>query len=609
MSAASASPLRLTRSARLVLERRYLKRNLSGEIVETPEEMVDRVARAVAQVEERFGQSSVGVHGEFARIIGDLSFLPNSPTLMNAGRELGQLSACFTLPVEDSIPGIFDAVKWAARIQMTGGGTGFSFSSLRPSGDLVASTRGVASGPVAFIDVFNAATDAIKQGGTRRGANMGILRVDHPDILEFVTAKSDLSRWKNFNVSVSVTDEFMRAAQADDEYPLRNPRTGQVVRTLRARRLFDLIAQLAWRTAEPGLLFIDRINERNPTPQLGSMESTNPCAELPLLPFESCNLGSIDVSRFVVGDNINYAKLRPVVHAGIHFLDNVIEANRYPLPEIEHITRANRKVGLGVMGWADALIRMGIPYDSEDALARADSLMSFVEVEARRASERLAVQRGAFVHFMGSRWQMQGAAPLRNATMTAIAPTGTISIIAGCSSGVEPLYALSYVRRVLEGERLVETHSVFQEIARARGFYSERLMAEVAERGNLREVDGIPDDVRRLFVTAYDVAPEWHVRMQAAFQRNCDNAVSKTVNLPRNATVDDIARIYRLAYELGCKGITIYRDGSRDEQVLSVGDGAGAVVEPERCNDCGSPLTMTEGCAYCLSCGWARCAF
>jgi ribonucleoside-diphosphate reductase alpha chain len=599
--------LRLSPNAHVVLERRYLRKDADGRVVETPEQMLARVAGAIAAADAAYGEDPANTLREYLRVLGAFEFVPNSPTLMNAGRELGQLSACFTLPVEDSIAAIFDAVKWAAQIQMTGGGTGFSFSRLRPQGDLVQTTRGVASGPVAFIDVFNTATDAIKQGGARRGANMGVLRVDHPDILEFVTAKMDPRRWRNFNVSVAATDEFMQAVASDGEYALRNPRTGQVVRSLRARKVFDLIVHLAWRSAEPGLIFIDRINAVNPTPELGAMESTNPCAELPLLPFESCNLGSINVARFVRPGGFDYERMGAAVRTAVRFLDNVIEVNRYPLPQIETITRANRKIGLGVMGWADALIRLGVRYDSQEAVALAEELMRLVAHEALEESAALADRRGPFPNFRHSLWDRRGMRPVRNATVTAIAPTGTISIIAGCSSGIEPLYAVSYVRNVLEGTRLVEVHPLFRELALARGFYSESLMRRIAETGRVTGVAGVPEDVQRLFVTAYDVAAEWHVRMQAAFQKHCDNAVSKTVNLPHGATVGEVANVYRLAYEAGCKGITVYRDGSRYGQVLQVGEPVTDTEDHARCPDCGAVLSEGEGCWYCLACGWSRC--
>ena len=602
-------PAALSPNALVVLERRYLRKNEAGHVTERPDEMFARVAHAVAAPDARHGGDPAATEQTFLRMLTSLEFVPNSPTLMNAGRDLGQLSACFTLPVEDSIGGIFDAVKWAAQIQMTGGGTGFSFSRLRPQGDLVATTKGVASGPASFIDVFNTATDAIKQGGARRGANMGILRVDHPDILEFVTAKMDPHRWRNFNVSVAITDEFMAAVEADGEYALKNPRSGEPVKSLRARKVFELIANLAWRSAEPGLVFIDRINAVNPTPQIGPMESTNPCAELPLLPFESCNLGSIDVSKVVTGGDFDWTRLRALVREGVHFLDNVIDANRYPLPQIETITLANRKIGLGVMGWADALIRLGVAYDSERALEVAEQLMRFVAHEAYEASAELADVRGAFPNFRSSMWDQRGMRPLRNATVTAIAPTGTISIIAGCSSGIEPLYAVSYVRRVLDGTLLYEVHPLFRHLAIERGFYSEALMKKIAETGRVTGNPDVPLDVQRLFVTAYDVAPEWHVRMQAAFQKHCDNSISKTINMPRQATPADVAQSYLQAYKLGCKGITVYRDGSREDQVLSVpgGNGAARTASDALCPDCSSVLHAADGCSYCLACGWSRC--
>ena len=560
--------LKLTVNAIRVLERRYLLRDAEGQLIETPLQMFERVAHAVAAVETRFGGDPKQVEADFLRLMTGLRFLPNSPTLMNAGAPLGQLSACFVIPVEDSMVSIFDAVRSMALIHQSGGGTGFSFTHLRPKGDIVKSTHGVASGPVSFMRVFDTSTDVIKQGGKRRGANMGILRVDHPDVLEFIEAKSENAVLANFNISVAITDAFMQAVEAGDDYALINPRSGHPVRSLNARHVFNLIATSAWKSGDPGLVFIDEINRSNPTPHVGPMESTNPCGELPLLPYESCNLGSLNISKFIVDGACDWDALKEAVHSGIRFLDDVIEANHYPLEQIRSITLANRKVGLGLMGFADALLQLDLAYDSEAALAFAEKVMSFVQKEAFAASAQLATERGAFPNFSGSSYDRPGQPRLRNATVTSIAPTGTISILAGCSSGIEPLFALSYIRNVMEGVQLLETNPFFEEVAHRRGFYSEGLMSQVAQTGTLREVAGIPDDIRRTFVTDYDIAPAWHVRMQAAFQKHCDNAVSKTINLPKEATVDDVREAYLLAYRLRCKGITVFRDGSKEQQVL-----------------------------------------
>jgi ribonucleoside-diphosphate reductase alpha chain len=618
---------RLTPNALTVLERRYLARDDAGHTVETPDDMFRRVARAVAAPEERWGGDAAAVEARFFARMRALEFLPNSPTLMNAGRRLGQLAACFVVPVGDSMEEIFDAVKWAARIQMTGGGTGFSFSRLRPAGDLVASTKGVSSGPLAFMDVFNAATDAIKQGGTRRGANMGVLRVDHPDILEFITAKLASRRLVNFNISVAVTDAFMAAVAAGRDYALVNPHGGKEVRRLDARRVFALLTSVAWRTGDPGVIFIDRINAEQPTPAVGEIESTNPCAEQPLLPFESCVLGSVNLARFVAPDgrDVDWERLGEAIDDGVRFLDDVIDANRYPLPQIEGITKANRKIGLGVMGLADLFIELGIAYDEPPALALAERVAAFVEQRSVTASAALARARGPFPNFERSRWAERGHAPLRNATTTTVAPTGTISIIAGCSSGIEPLFAVSYVRHVLDGETLVEVHPRFRAVAEARGFWSDALAATLAERGRVRGLAGVPEDVQRLYPTAHDIGAETHVRMQAAFQRHVHAAVSKTVNLPHEATPEDVARIYRLAYDLGCKGVTIYRDRSKDTQVLAFGAAAPTAPAPAeaaaaapaaapapapelgRCPECGEALQGDRGCTACPSCGWSKC--
>ena len=567
----------LSNNALTVLEKRYLKKDDLGNVIETPEDLFFRVAENIASAEKVFNasESTDAWTEKFYTTMVDLDFLPNSPTLMNAGRDIQQLSACFVLPIGDSMEDIFNAVKYTALIHKSGGGTGFSFSNIRPKNDRVKSTKGISSGPLSFMRVFDIATETVKQGGTRRGANMGILNCTHPEILEFIEMKEKDGVLSNFNISVGITDEFMNALKRDEQYPLRNPRTGEIVGHHKASKVFNRIVELAWKNGEPGIVFLDKINAENPTPHIGRMESTNPCGEQPLLPYESCNLGSINLSNMISENNgkkeVNYFKLGNTVRTAVRFLDNVIEMNKYPLPEIESITKGNRKIGLGVMGFADMLIEFGISYNSHQAAELAEAIMKFIQEEGRKVSAFLARERGVFPNFEGSIFDTENGLRVRNATVTTIAPTGTISMIANCSSGIEPLFAIVYEKNVLDGKRLLEVHSAFKRTAQEEGFYSEELMKMVADTGSLHKIFGIPKRIRDVFVTSHDIEPRWHISLQAAFQKFTDNAVSKTVNFRHEATVSEVDEVYRLAYDLNCKGVTVYRDGSRANQVITTG--------------------------------------
>ncbi|MBD3156077.1 MAG: vitamin B12-dependent ribonucleotide reductase [Candidatus Aenigmarchaeota archaeon] len=588
--------LKLSLNAITVLQKRYLKRDEHGNIIETPKQMFERVAKEVASAEETFKtpkKEREEIEGEFLRLMSTLEFLPNSPTLMNAGTGSNlSLSACFVLPVEDSIEGIFESVKNMAIIQQSGGGTGFSFTNLRPSGDVVKSTSGVASGPISFMKVFNTSTEIIKQGGKRRGANMGMLRVDHPDILDFIVCKETEGILNNFNISVALNDDFMKAVEENDDFSLINPRNGKPSKKVKARAIWNLIITMAWKNGEPGVVFIDRINKHNPTPHIGKIQSTNPCGEQPLLPYESCNLGSINLSKMTKDGKIDWDKLRYTIRLAVRFLDNVIEVNKFPLKELDEMNRKTRKIGLGVMGFADMLIKLDIPYNSEKGVKMARKVMKFIRDEGRKISEELGKERGSFDSFKGSVWEKKGYKYMRNATVTTIAPTGTIGVIAGCSQGCEPLFAISYVRNVREtiGSDLVYVNPDFEAKAIMAGIYDEEFMKKIARKSSVQGFEEIPKEIREVFVTAHDISPEWHVKMQGAFQKYTDNAVSKTINFPNHATPQDIEKAYLLAYELGCKGLTVYRDGSRKYQILTTNGSKDSVS---------SILNKTGGCATC----------
>lgn len=618
--------LKLSINAIKVLEARYLLKDEEGKIIETPRQMFRRVASHVGAIDALYEYRNYQLSGklaengkkisalsktqievlkrgfdelvkegqikgkfdefmnfiytkptcfeeainEYEEMMLNLEYVPNSPTMMNAGARLGQLSACFVLPVDDSVDGIFSALKYTAEIHKSGGGTGFSFSRLRGKDDIVGSTKGVASGPVSFMRIFDTTTDVIKQGGKRRGANMGILRFDHPDIMDFILSKdAENTILSNFNISVGMTDEFFDKLDSDGFVELKNPRDGRVTGRIKASTMWDTIINQAWKTADPGLIFLDEINKKNPVSHISEIEATNPCGEQPLMPYESCNLGSINLAKFVKDGDIDYEKLRRVIRLSTKFLDNVVDANKFPVVQIKEMTRKTRKIGLGVMGFADMLIKLGIPYNSGDALVMGERMMAFLQDESHEESKILAEERGVFPGWYGSKWEEQGI-KMRNSTTTTIAPTGTISIIAGCSSSIEPLFAIAFVRHVLNGQELIEVNPLFEEMLRARNLYSEELMREVAKSGNLHNIN-IDPEIKRLFVTAHEIEPEWHVLMQATFQRYCDSGVSKTINLPSDASPEDIGKAYRMAKDLHCKGITVYRDQSKTQQVLYTG--------------------------------------
>jgi len=629
--------LNFSNNALEVLTRRYLLKDENGEIKESPKQMIERVANNIAKADKSYGATKkeiAEIEAKFFDMIASLEFMPNSPTLMNAGTEIQQLSACFVLPVPDSIVGIFDALKYQALIHKSGGGTGFSFSRLRPKSDIVKSTSGVSSGPVSFMKIFDAATQQIKQGGKRRGANMGILRVDHPDILDFITCKADMKTLTNFNISVAITDAFMNALKNNGRYELLNPRSKEVIKTLPAKEVFNLIVSNAWINGDPGIVFIDNINKTNPLKNLGEIEATNPCGEQDLHPYDSCNLGSIAVNRFVKEDrtDFDWNRLAKTVHTATHFLDNVIDMNNFPIPQIEEMSKKSRRIGLGIMGFADALYLLGIAYDSPKGFETGKKLMRFLREEAEKESMELAEKRGVFEAYEGSDQEKEGKR-VRNAYLTTVAPTGTIGMIAEASGGLEPNFALSYIKYCMDGDELVYTNKYFEQEAKDKGFYSNSLMAKIARVGTIQDFEEIPKEVRDVFVTAQDISPENHIRMQAAFQESVDAAVSKTINFPNSSTMEEIEKGYLLAYELKCKGVTIYRDGSRDGQVLNIGTvkkdkckteinipkvikieemqevkSKAQIKKEGKCPECGTKLAIEEGCAKCYGCGYSACS-
>ncbi|NHI91965.1 MAG: adenosylcobalamin-dependent ribonucleoside-diphosphate reductase [Candidatus Lokiarchaeota archaeon] len=602
--------LDITDTAFTVLKERYLIKNDKGKIIETPKQMIRRVASLVAKADLKYDKKVdiTSIEQQFFDLMSNFYFLPNSPTLMNAGTEIGQLSACFVIPIEDNLVSIFEAVKKTAIIHQTGGGTGFSFSKLRPKGDIVRGTSGVASGPISFMKVFDTTTEVIKQGGRRRGANMGILNVHHPDILDFIICKGEEEILTNFNISVTITDTFMNAVKKNQGYDLINPRTNKVVKQLNAKNIFDLIIQNAWNTGDPGIVFLDTMNKFNPTPDLGKIESTNPCGEVPLLPYESCNLGSINLSKLVKNNKFDFQKLKNIIKLAVHFLDNVIDVNLFPFPEIEKITRGNRKIGLGVMGFADCLTRLRISYNSDEGVEFARKIMKFISDEANSTSIQLAETRGPFPNYKKSVY-FKDKIKIRNATRTSCAPTGTISLIANCSSGIEPIFAIAYTKHILDNI-FYDINPVFEEIIRKEELYSEKLMKKIADLGSIQSIPEIPEHIKSIFVTSLDISPEYHVRTQAAFQEFTDNSVSKTINFDENASIDDIKKAILLAYDLGCKGITIYRYGSRTGQVLQLGKqhlDEKEKMKVQRCPQCNSDLETKSSCILCRQCGFSSC--